>query len=85
MRKAGPQRYFHIKLNQAYPPFNADLDWERVKMEWSERWLHCTPKENTFLTCEASDAHRLEHAWSVLVHRSTGFAGAADNSGTNEL
>lgn len=36
----GPQRYFHIKLNQAYPPFNADLDCETVKKERTVASLH---------------------------------------------
>lgn len=51
--------------------------WKR-----SERSLHCTPKENTFLTCEASDAHWLEHACLLWT---TGLAAAADNGSTNEL
>lgn len=61
-------------------PILAAKLWKR-----KERLLHCTPKENTFLTCEASDAHWLEHAWSALDHRITGFVGAADNGSTNEL
>lgn len=29
----GPQRYYHTELNQAYPPINADLDYETVKKQ----------------------------------------------------